>query len=69
MYAGGKGRHPEGFDRLERWGSVNIIVFNRSKCKVLHWVGEIPSTNTDWEENRLSILLCGGLRIVGGWEP
>lgn len=53
VHAGRKGCHPEGFDRLESWACVSIIVFKRSKCKVLHWIGEIPGTNTGWEVNGL----------------
>jgi len=36
---------------LERWACENLIKFNRAKCRVLHRVRAIPSTNTGWAEN------------------
>ena len=33
-------------DRLERWARLNLTKFNKAKCKVLHMVGAILSTNT-----------------------
>ncbi|KAJ7406018.1 rna-directed dna polymerase from mobile element jockey-like [Willisornis vidua] len=40
-------------DRFEEWGYVNLMKFNKAKCKVLNCVGAIPSTNPGWAENGL----------------
>lgn len=57
LHTEGKWCYPEGLNRLERWGCVNILVFNRSRCKVLHWVGAIPSTTTGCNEKGLRAAL------------
>jgi len=38
--------------RLEGWAHVNLMKFNKPKCKALH-IGAIPSTNIGWAENGL----------------
>lgn len=46
-------------ENLERWGYVNLMMFNKFKCTVLH--KSIPSTNTGWSENveiMLQIIFC-----------
>lgn len=38
---------------LQEWTILELMKFNKSKCKVLHQVRVIPSTNTGWAENGL----------------
>jgi len=49
----------------ERWARVNPMKFSKAKCKVLHMVGAIPSTNSDWAENGLRATLRKGLESAG----
>lgn len=46
-------------ENLERWGYVNLTVFNNFRGMLLH--KSIPSTNTGWSENveiMLQIMFC-----------
>ena len=36
-------------DRLERWARVNLMKFNKAKCKVLHMRWGIPKHKYRWD--------------------
>lgn len=40
-------------DNFEEWSHVNLMRFNKSKCKVYDLVGAIPRSNTNWGMNGL----------------
>ena len=50
-------------DRHEQWGQVNLMTFNKSKCKVLHLGCCNPSTS--WGMKGLSAALLK--KIYGYW--
>ena len=52
-------------DRLEKWAHVNLIKFNKAKCKVLHLARAIPGVYTDWGKNSLRAALWR--RTCGSW--
>jgi len=51
-------------DRFEDWANVNLMKFNKAKCKVLHLVA-ILTVNTEWGMNGCSAALQR--RILGYW--
>ena len=45
----GKDAIQRDLDRIERWACVNLVKFNKAKCKAPYW--ETPSINIGWAEN------------------
>ncbi|RMC13302.1 hypothetical protein DUI87_10837 [Hirundo rustica rustica] len=44
-------------DNLQRQAYVNLLKFNKAKCKSCTWARTIPITNTGWVENGLRAVL------------
>ena len=42
---------------LEQQAQVNLMRFNKVKCKVFYWVTATPTINTSWEKEELTTAL------------
>lgn len=54
-----EGISPEGRDpnRLEKWAHMNLMKFNKAKCKALNVFRATPKTCTDGEMNELKAVV------------